>query len=382
MTNRATTDDLDALLKEARWSLRDFRNIILSCIGGSALAVTWGLRVKGRAWEKVALLAVAAKVRPSPDPLVALRDPGIALPATVSMLENIAKHSDDSIVAEQVLAGWDDGAAILVMLRNLGLISITPIAGTVAVRAVSSVAADFLLSMGLHLEERAPFVGAFGDVERNVEERRRLRELIRHMEQNRVDLAKSKGRSPRVGRDVESALIIIKAEFSGEECILMQWSESWGRRTGDGRATADSGYYWFIGGMMEPADGGSLLRCAAREVGEEVGIDPADVQLFAQALFTHTDVRVSRRVGLYSKLVYHIFGATLRLSPAVSQIIQLKWTRELSVHTPHGVGTIPRQMRWRTWQEIKADPLLRKDAGGIVDELEKHLSEVPLQPRP
>jgi hypothetical protein len=41
---------------------------------------------------------------------------------------------------------------------------------------------------------------------------------------------------------------------------------------------------------------------------------------------------------------------------------------------------VPRQMEWLTWQGIKGDRLLNEDAGVIVDELEKHLNAVPLQP--
>jgi 8-oxo-dGTP pyrophosphatase MutT (NUDIX family) len=413
-------EKLAQCLKESKWSWRDVGILVSSCLGGSALGKVWGilepllgvnavtpvqmgthaplifaatvilvavghrLVIKSRARHQIALYAESAAATPRPEPLLALRFPDAVLESLRCALEKISQHSNESVAVSDLLGEQtrtQEIAAVLAMLRGLGLISVTQIGVTLAVRAVSDVAADFLLSMALHLEERAPFVGIFGEAERNMNERFRVREIIRKTEQNRVALAKVSGRVARAARRAESALVVIKANFDGEDCVLMQWSESWGRRDGDGRASGDPGYYWFIGGVMESQDEGSFARCATREICEELGVGVGDVQLFAQVLFQRSDVRVSRRVGLYTEYVYHVFAATLRPSPETAKVVQLEWVREMSVHTRgHGPGMIPRQMRWRKWSEIRQDMLLREDAGVIVDELEKHLQAVPLQP--
>ncbi|WP_438005120.1 NUDIX domain-containing protein [Sorangium sp. So ce321] len=337
--------------------------------------------VKFRAYEKIAQLAEGGVSAPEIDPLVALSDSKATISTVVSTLDTI---SHGEVAADDLLKNWkykNEGVAILNLLRSLGLISIRAISQRLTVRANSDIATDFLTSMARHLEEDAPFIGAFDDAETNINERYRLRELIRRMEQSRVNWAKFKRRpAAKVARHAKSSLIIIKAIVGGETCILMQWSESWGRRDGDGRTSSNSGYYWFIGGLMEPKDEGNLIKCAVREVSEELGVDAGDVQLIEQPLFMCTDRRVSRRVGLYTEFEYYVFAATLRLSPAVPQFVQPEWTRALSIHSASGEATIPRQMRWRTWMEIKNDPLLQEDASVIVSELEKHLGAVPLQP--
>lgn len=240
-------------------------------------------------------------------------------------------------------------ASVLAFLQKLGFLTID---NNNLVAPVSERALCFLRNMAITLQDDNQFLGDWTSVGTGNPENDKLRRIMSEAEEYRF---RKNGDSAPCTREIRSSIILLKGSFEGTPRYLLQWSNAWG-----------DGYFWFIGGIMEPKDT-SIENCAYRELLEELGLERPMIQSLTK-LGVVKDKRVSSRVGALTSYDYTVFTATLDSKfQRVKAIHKLEFTDAASVSwTTH-----ERRSKWHTWDEIMASPELNRDAGRIVKAVTK-----------
>ncbi|MES2793897.1 MAG: NUDIX domain-containing protein [Planctomycetota bacterium] len=244
----------------------------------------------------------------------------------------------------------DQHAAIAVvsMLRNLGLFYID---GNGLVSPVSERAHAFTSCIALSLKEGTHLFGDWSAVGHKNPQSQNLRAILGKAEGFRVTKL---GKHATPTRNARSAIALIKAKHRDGDRFLLQMSHAW----------EPDGYYWFIGGVMDPGDK-NIVECACRELLEELRLERPMIQSVVP-LRTVDDFRISARIGALTSYEYTLCSVVLDPSRTrVKEIHRMEHDDEIPVSWTTG----RRQNRWHTWEEILTSPGIRRNASCILKAL-------------
>lgn len=275
-----------------------------------------------------------------------------ALSAIYSKLIELDSESVpiEGLLAELSRSQKNAVLAFLYSFSRLGLITIND---NQNIKFVSERASSFLTSSYLSLKKSSIFIGDWTAEGCSNEEAKKMCSILTSVENQRISI---QGLNAMPSRKVQSSIVIVKGTFQGKDRFLMQWSDAWGE-----------GYYWFIGGIREYQDA-SLKACAKRELGEELGLQPAAITS-VNLLGTVQDKRISSRVGAYTEYEYSIYSVALdSRNEKVDKIYEEIFTIDSHI----AWSQYHRKSRWHTWDEISQDPQLRRDASNILSFIENY----------
>lgn len=263
-------------------------------------------------------------------------------PSLRALAENEPKDTNDM---ERFLAG-----AYGLLFRRLRLLEVDE-RGQLC--PVSQRARLFLHALAHTATGNVGFAGDWKAEGTQNESARNLGEILTRTEEFRIKAFGGIAKTP-AAREVSSSLVLVKAMWATAPVFLLRWSDAWG------------GYFWFVGGIQEAADGSPEV-CARRELKQELGLAESAVQLLVPVASVK-DKRVSARLGVLTDYTYHLFSVAIDDDDTSAANLL---TKEFAIEKTVGGGyQVCQKCEWLTWDEIKASPNLIQDAGEILRAIE------------
>lgn len=181
-------------------------------------------------------------------------------------------------------------------------------------------------------------------------ENAKMRILLKKIEELRI----SYGHATEPIRFINSSIVLIKAlDESHMAKFLLQHNTAW-----------RGGYYWWIGGIQELKDK-NAIDCAIRELNEELGLRQSNIR-HLKFEGVATENTISDRIGVLTNYSYNIFTVTLKDTDKVSQIFK----KETSIELPLSGFLVKRHLKWFSWDELRKNEDLKRDAGSILKFIE------------
>lgn len=148
-----------------------------------------------------------------------------------------------------------------------------------------------------------------------------------------------------------SSMVLIKARDKNNiDHFLLQYSKSW-----------HGGYYGFIGGIKEATDIDEIAA-AQRELNEELGIEPQHISSL-DFIGIGEESRASGHLGISTKYQYHVYLLQLNYSDELDYLFKLK----NKIALPFQQDQTKHKIKWMSWDELKNDSDLRRDASSVLD---------------
>ncbi|MEI8020378.1 MAG: NUDIX hydrolase [Schlesneria sp.] len=289
----------------------------------------------------------------SPEPVVTILSVEDTRDIVGQTLLNLPEYGRDStkistLVATKRSRDLQVASAVVGMLRNLGILNVD---GNDLVSVVSERAHAFARCIGLSLKDGISLFGDWSAAGAANPENAKMLAIVGKAEEYR---GKKLGASATPSRFARSAIVLLKAKHPDGDRFLLQFSQAWDRE----------GYYWFIGGVMDPSDN-DIIDCAYRELLEELGIERPMIHSLVP-LRKVEDLRISARIGALTFYEYSLFSASLDSSRTRIKELHRMQFEEVR---PVSWTTHKRQNRWHTWDEMLSIPGILRHAECIVDAL-------------
>src|SRR5262249_36934460 len=145
---------------------------------------------------------------------------------------------------------------------------------------------------------------------------------------------------------------LIRRDITGVPHFLMLKSDRWN----------SAGAWWFVGGTEEEQDNGSLEKTVRREMREEMCLVDEDI-LEIKSLKSVKDLRISKRLGVYTDFEYQIFS--VQLSQTSDRVRQF-FSPAPKVTVYYAKATREHEFGWLKWDELLQNADLIQDAQPII----------------